>query len=102
PAEERYADRAFARTVADRYLTENLRHGITTAAVFGTVHAHSVEVLFEAAERIGLRLIAGKVLMDRNAPAPLLDTAQRGYDESKALIARWHKRGRMAYAITPR
>ena len=102
PAEERYADADYARAVARVYLRENLRNGITTAAVFGTVHAASVDALFEEADAEGLRLVAGKVLMDRNAPAALRDTAQRGYDESKRLIARWHGRGRLAYAITPR
>jgi guanine deaminase len=102
PAEARYGDPDHARAVAARYLDENLRHGITTAAVFGTVHPQSVDALFEAAQRRDLRMIAGKVLMDRHAPAELLDTAQRGYDESKALIERWHGRDRLAYAITPR
>ena len=102
PAEARFADAAYARAVARVYLRESLRHGITTAAVFATVHAVSVDVLFEEADALGLRLVAGKVLMDRNAPAALLDTAQRDYDESKRLIARWHGRGRLAYAITPR
>jgi guanine deaminase len=102
PAEARFADADYARPIAARYLDENLRHGITTAAVFGTVHPQSVDALFGEAEARGLRLIAGKVLMDRNAPADLLDTATRGYDESKALIGRWHGRGRLAYAITPR
>src|SRR6185436_540493 len=90
------------RKVAKVYLRENLRNGITTAMVYGTVFPQSVDVLFEEAERLGLRLIAGKVLMDRNAPEALLDTPQRGYDESKALIARWHGHGRSLYAITPR
>lgn len=102
PAEERYADADYARAVARIYLRENLRNGITSAAVFCTVHPASVEALFGEAHALGLRLIAGKVLMDRNAPAPLLDTAQRGFDESQALIARWHGKGRLAYAITPR
>ena len=102
PAEEQYRDLGYARGVATRYVTENLRHGITTAAVFGTVHPQSVDALFEAAQQRGLRLIAGKVLMDRNAPAALCDDAQRGYDEGKALIGRWHGRGRLAYAVTPR
>ena len=102
PLEARFADIDYARPVAARYLDENLRNGITTAAVFGTVHAASVDALFEEAQRRGLRMIAGKVLMDRNAPAELLDTAQRGYDDSKALIERWHRRNRLAYAITPR
>jgi guanine deaminase len=102
PAEARYADIDYARAVAARYLDENVRHGITTAAVFGTVHPESVDALFEDAQRRDMRMIAGKVLMDRNAPAELLDTPTRGYDESKALIERWHRRGRLAYAITPR
>jgi len=102
PAEARYADRAHASEAATRYVAESLRHGITTAAVFGTVHEHSVDALFEVALARDLRLVAGKVLMDRNAPAALCDTAQRGYDESKALIDRWAGRGRLGYAITPR
>lgn len=101
-AEERYADGEHARGVARTYLRENLRNGITTASVFCTVHPGSVDVLFEEAAALDLRLIAGKVLMDRNAPPALLDTAQRGYDESKALIGRWHGKGRLRYAVTPR
>jgi guanine deaminase len=102
PAEERYASGDYARGVARTYLRENLRNGITTAAVFATVHPVSADVLFAEGHALGMRMIAGKVLMDRNAPATLTDTAQRGYDESKALIDRWHGRGRLAYAITPR
>jgi len=101
-AEERFADAGYAGSVARAYLRENLRNGITTASVFCTVHAASAEVLFEEAAQLDLRLIAGKVMMDRNAPAALLDGAQRGYDESKALIERWHGKGRLSYAITPR
>jgi guanine deaminase len=102
PAELALTDMDHARSVARVYLEENLRNGITTAAVYGTVFPASVDVLFEESERRGLRMIAGKVLMDRNAPAALLDTPQRGYDESKALIARWHGHARSLYAITPR
>ncbi len=102
PAEARFGDAAYARDIVGRYLDENLRNGITTAAVFGTVHPESVDALFEESARRSLRMIGGKVLMDRNAPAELLDTATRGYDESKTLIGRWHGRDRLAYAITPR
>jgi guanine deaminase len=79
-----------------------LRAGTTTAAVYCTVHPQSVDVFFEESAKQGTRMIAGKVLMDRNAPAALTDTAQRGYDESKALIAKWHGKGRALYAVTPR
>jgi guanine deaminase len=101
-AEQRFAEPAFAAAVAQAYLDECLRQGITTAAVYGTVHPGSVDAFFSAALARGMRMIAGKALMDRHAPAALTDTAQGGYDESKALIGRWHGRGRLAYAVTPR
>jgi len=101
-AEQRFADPAFAAHVAEAFLDQSLAHGTTTAMVYGTVHAASVDAFFAAAGRRGLRMIAGKVLMDRHAPASLTDTAQSGYDDSRALIGRWHGRGRLGYAITPR
>ena len=102
PTELKYADKEFARAVAKVFLRENLRNGITRGCVYCTVHPQSVDALFEEAEKLGLRLAAGKVLMDRNAPEELRDTPKTGYDDSKALIAKWHGRGRLLYAITPR
>ena len=102
PAEARFADPAHARTQAERFLDELLRNGTTTALVFGSVHPQSVDEFFTACEKRNLRMIAGKVLMDRNAPAELSDTAESGYADSKALIERWHGRGRLHYAVTPR
>ena len=102
PNELKFADKEHARRVARLFLQECLRNGITTSCVYCTVHPQSVDALFEEAEALGLRLAAGKVLMDRNAPEALRDTAQSGYDQSAALIARWHGRGRLLYAITPR
>ena len=102
PTELRFADLEFARDTARVFLQECLRNGVTTSCVYCTVHPHSVDALFEEAERLGLRIAAGKVLMDRNAPEALCDTAQTGYDQSAALIAKWHGRGRLMYAVTPR
>jgi len=102
PTERKYADKAFAASVAQVFLAESLRNGITTSCVYCTVFPQSVDALFEEAERLGLRLAAGKVLMNRNAPEDLCDTTQSGYDDSKALIRKWHGRGRLMYAITPR
>ncbi len=102
PAELAFAEAGHAERVAHRFLRELLRAGTTTAAVYCTVHPHSVDALFAESERFNTRMIAGKVLMDRHAPAALLDTAQRGYDESRALIGRWHGRGRQLYGVTPR
>ena len=102
PCEKQFADPAHAAEVADIFLKELLRNGTTTALVFGSVHPASVEALFAAAQKLDLRLIAGKVMMDRNAPDYLTDTAESGYAESKALIERWHGKGRLHYAVTPR
>ena len=102
PNELKFADKEHARRVARLFLREALRNGTTTSCVYCTVHPQSVDALFEEAEAIGLRLAAGKVLMDRNAPEALRDTPQAGYDQSAELIARWHGRGRLLYAITPR
>lgn len=100
--EQKFADKAHADKVAKVFLRELLRSGTTTAAVYCTVHPQSVDAFFEESSRFNTRMIAGKVLMDRNAPEPLLDSAETGYAESKALIAKWHDRGRQLYAITPR
>ncbi len=102
PAEQRFADASHAREAADFFLTELLRNGTTTALVFASVHALSVEMFFEQAAARNLRMIAGKVLMDRNCPEALRDTAEGGYRESAELIEKWHGRGRLGYAITPR
>lgn len=101
-AEQAFADEAVARDSARVFCDELMRNGTTTALVFCSVHAGSVDALFEEAVRRNLRLIAGKVLMDREAPPALMDTARSGYDQSKALIEKWHGRGRALYAITPR
>jgi len=100
--EQGFADKAHAAEVASVFLKEQHRNGVTSATVFGTVFPQSVDALFEEAARYDMRIMAGKVCMDRNAPAALLDTPQRAYDESKALIERWHGKGRAEYVITPR
>jgi guanine deaminase len=102
PAEKQYEDKEYAEKMADFFIDQLLRNGTTTAMVFCTVHKESVEALFTAAEKKNMRIIAGKVLMDRNAPDYLLDTPESAYSDSKELIEKWHKRGRLLYAITPR
>ncbi|MDF1584875.1 guanine deaminase [Marinimicrococcus flavescens] len=102
PEEQRFADPAHAAATADFFLDELLRNGTTTAAVYCTVRPESVDAFFAASERRNMRMIAGKVMMDRGAPPGLLDTAEQGYRESRELAARWHGRGRQLYAVTPR
>ena len=102
PAEQAFADRAHADEAAAFFCDELLRNGTTSALVFGTVHKTSVEALFEAALSRNLRLIAGKVLMDRYAPAGLTDTVTTGRADTEALIRAWRGRGRLGYAVTPR
>jgi guanine deaminase len=102
PEEMRLEDPAYAREIATRYLDLTLSHGTTTVASYCTIHPHSADALFEAAAERNQRVVAGKTCMDRNAPDGLTDDAKRAYDESKALIERWHGKGRAGYAITPR
>ena len=102
PTEMQFADEAYAAEVAEVFLKELLRNGTTTALVFGTVHPQSVEAFFQAAQQRGLRMIAGKVMMDRHAPEALCDTAEQSYVDSKTLIERWHGVDRLQYAVTPR
>ena len=101
-AEQQFVDKAHADRIAALFFRELLRTGTTTAAVYCTVHPQSVDAFFEESNRYGTCMVAGKVLMDRNAPDHLLDTAQRGYDESDALIKRWHGKDRNHYCVTPR
>jgi len=102
PCEGQFDDARHAHAQADIFLRELLRNGTTTALVFGTVHKQSVDAFFERASKLNLRMIAGKVLMDRCAPDYLVDTAESGYADSKELIERWHGKGRLSYAVTPR
>ncbi len=101
-AEQAFADPRHSAHIAHLFCDELLRHGTTTALTFCAVYSQSAEALFEEAERRNMRLIAGKVMMDRHAPECLRDTAQQSYDDSKALLQKWHGRGRCLYAITPR
>ena len=102
PTERQFQDPAHANEVAAFFLDELLRAGTTTAMVYCTVHSASVEAFFNQSEQRDLRMVAGKVLMDRHCPEFLQDTAETGARDSEALIQRWHHRGRQLYALTPR
>jgi guanine deaminase len=102
PVEARFGDVTYARQAAEFFLDELLENGTTTAQVFGTVHKNSIDAFFAAAGARNLRMVAGKVLMDRNAPEYLLDTAETGEHDTRALIDTWHGKQRLHYAITPR
>ena len=102
PAEGKFSDLQHCRETANFFIQELLKNGTTTALVFGTVHKESVEAFFDEADKQHLRMIAGKVMMDRNAPDYLTDTPQSSYDDSKELIERYHDKNRLSYAVTPR
>jgi guanine deaminase len=102
PEEKKFADRAHADAAANFFLDRLLENGTTTASVFCTVHPQSVDAFFTESESRGLRMIAGKCLMDRNAPDGLRDGVESGVAESRDLIERWHGHARSLYAITPR
>jgi guanine deaminase len=102
PVEGQYVSHDHAARMSAFFLSQLLSNGTTTALVFGTVHPQSVDALFSAAERVGMRMIAGKVMMDRNAPDYLTETPEQSYRQTRDLILRWHRRGRLNYALTPR
>ncbi|MFV0293176.1 MAG: guanine deaminase [Paracoccus sp. (in: a-proteobacteria)] len=102
PEEMRFADPGHCAAMAEQFYDLLLAHGTTSAVAFCSVHPSSVEAYFTEAARRNMRMIGGKVMMDRNAPDGLLDTPQCGYDDSRALISKWHGKGRGLYAITPR
>ena len=102
PEETKFSDPAYAAEIAARYLDLTAAHGTTTMSSFCTIHPESVDALFTEAQKRGQRVVAGKTCMDRNAPEGLRDTAQSGYDQSKALLEKWHGVDRISYAITPR
>lgn len=103
PTERKFEDPEHARRVARAFYDELLRNGTLTALIFSTVHRDATDIFFEEAERRGFRGIIGKTLMDRNAPDYLLDVSPRqSYDESRELLQKWHGRGLLRYAITPR
>ncbi len=102
PHEARFADPAYGRAVASVFLDELLRHGVTTPLAFATSHPASVDALMEEAAGRGMRLIAGKVLQDRHSPDGVRDETAQSLLDTEALIGRWHGKGRLGYAITPR
>jgi guanine deaminase len=102
PVESQYHCPQHAAKMSAFFLHQLLSNGTTTALVFGTVHPESVDALFTAADGLGMRLIAGKVMMDRNAPDYLTETPEQSYQQTRALIERWHNKGRLSYALTPR
>ena len=102
PAEAKFSDEAYAASAADFFIKELLRNGTTSAFVYATVHEQSVDAIFNAAATVNMRLVSGKVMMDRNCPESLRDSAVSGYEKSQQLIDKWHGKKRLNYAVTPR
>lgn len=102
PVEAQFSDAQFAHEVAEFFVDELLRNGTTSALVFPTVHEESVEAIFTAAGKRNMRLLSGKVLMDQNCPESVRDGAESTYTVSRRLLEKWHGKGRLGYALTPR
>jgi guanine deaminase len=102
PEEAKFSGADYAAMTAEIFLDETLRNGITTSSIYCTSHPASVDAIFAAAQKRKLRTVAGKCMMDRNCPQSLQDTPRRGYDETKALIEKWHGTDRLVYSVSPR
>jgi len=102
PTEAKFRDPLHAAVIARAFFDELLRNGTLCALIFSTIHAEATEIFFAEAERRGFRGIIGKTMMDRNAPLALLENPRESYEQSRVLLQKWHKRGLLRYAITPR
>ncbi len=102
PTEAKFSDPSHAEVIARAIFDELLRNGTVCALIFSTIHYEATDIFFAEAERRGFRAIIGKAMMDRNAPAALLENPKESYDASRRLLLKWHKRGLLRYAITPR
>ena len=102
PTEAKFRDPKHAAQIAEAFFDELLRNGTLCALIFSTIHAEATEIFFAEAERRGFRGIIGKTMMDRNAPPALLENVRDSYDQSRAILQKWHNRGLLRYAITPR
>lgn len=102
PAELKFADPNYAELHSQAFIDVLFRNGVTSALVFSTRFAHHTQALFEAAKQRNMRFIAGRVMMDRNAPSELCDTPVGGARECRRLIEQFHQNGRLGYAVTPR
>ncbi|NDW53954.1 guanine deaminase [Aliiroseovarius sp. PrR006] len=102
PEESRFGDASHATQIAETYFDLVTAAGTTTTVSYCTIHPESADAYFTAAQTRGLRALGGKTCMDRNAPDTLRDTPQSAYDDSKALLERWHGQDRLSYVITPR
>ena len=102
PTEAKFRDPLHAAVIARAFFDELLRNGTLCALIFSTIHAEATEIFFAEAERRGFRGIIGKTMMDRNAPPALLENPRESYEQSRVLLQKWHKRGLLRYAITPR
>jgi guanine deaminase len=100
--EQRFVDPGHSARIAGRFFDELIRHGTTSAVAYCSVHKASADAFFAEALSRDMLMVGGKVMMDRNAPEGLRDTAESGYAETKAVIADWHGKGRNFVAITPR
>ena len=100
--EQKFSDNDYADQIANLFLDELIKNGTTTVMTFCTSYKQSVDAFFNASEKRNLRMVAGKVMMDRNAPEELCDNSEDSYKDSKSLIENWHNKGRLRYAVTPR
>ena len=102
PHEKRFAVPEYSAQVAQFFIAELLRNGVTTALAFATSHPASAQALFVEAQHHQMRLITGKVLQDRHSPDGVRDDTEQSLIDTEALIQRWHGVDRLGYAITPR
>lgn len=102
PAECAFSLEDHAKEMAKEFIHELFQNGTTTCMAYATMHKEVTEALFAEASRYNMRIFAGKVLMNRNAPEELMDTVEAAEADCRSLIHAWHEKGRNHYVLTPR
>lgn len=87
PTETAMKDRSWAEKVYPAGLDLLLRHGTTTALVYGSAHREASQVMVDTAIRLGgPRCFVGKVSMDRHCPEGYVETTEGSLRETEEFI----------------
>jgi guanine deaminase len=102
PAEQKWADESYARSMSRRVMKECFRFGTTGICAYATSHHAAALAALEEARLAGMRGVIGQVLMDRNAPQELCPEIDRQVDEVDRTLRLHPPNSRMSAAVTPR
>jgi guanine deaminase len=102
PEEAKYADTAYASRMYASFADELACGPTTSAILFATIHTDSDLLLAGLLERTGLRILLGKVNMDRNSSDALTEKTEKSLSETERFIAGLNRFRNVRPIVTPR